>query len=323
MGDTVRVQTNANVALVKYWGKADEEANLPATGSLSISLAALTTTTLMTPVKSGLGDQISLNGETSGPGVDRIGSFLNRGRRRYPSIGPVKVESINDFPTGAGLASSASGFAALAIGSNALFDIGLDETEVSRLARLGSGSAARSVFGGFVAIELGGGGAAKPVHVDPNQWALTVFIAVTDAGQKSVGSTVAMRRTAESSPFYQSWVDQHPADMAEAFRSIEACDFDGLANVSIRSCLNMHATMMAARPPIVYWNSGTLSVMQTVEQWRDQGLRVFYTIDAGPQVKVVCHRDDADQCRKELSSVPGVRTVIESGIGGGPQVQWQ
>ncbi|MAV25966.1 MAG: diphosphomevalonate decarboxylase [Gammaproteobacteria bacterium] len=323
MGDTVRVQTNANVALVKYWGKADEEANLPATGSLSISLAALTTTTLITRAKPGLRDQISLNGESSGPGVDRISSFLDRGRQIYPFMGPVKVESTNDFPTGAGLASSASGFAALAIGSNALFDMGLDGSDVSRLARLGSGSAARSVFGGFVAIELEGDGAAKPIEVDPNKWPLTVFIAVTDSAEKSVGSTDAMRRTADSSPFYQSWVDRHPADMAEALRSIEASDFDGLANVSVRSCLNMHATIMGSSPPIFYWNPGTLVVVQTVERWREEGRRVFYTIDAGPQVKVVCHRDDAHQCRDELHSLSGVRTVIESGIGGEPAVQWR
>ena len=321
MIDALHIEANANVALVKYWGKADEAANRPATGSVSISLDALKTTTIM---KQGAGpnDEIWLNGESVGTGVDRIQSFIDRVRTMYVGIGPVHVISTNSFPTGAGLASSASGFAALAIGINRLCDIGLEPSDVSRLARLGSGSAARSVYGGFVAISADGDGAAVPIDVDMTHWPLTVLIAVTDTAAKSVGSMQAMQRTAETSPYYAEWVQQHPADMIEAHRSIVEADFDGLATVSIRSCMKMHAAIMAARPPIIYWNSGTMAVVNAVEGWREAGRRDFYTNHAGPQVKVICHQDDVAACNRELAQLPGVRNVIESGIGGEPRVHW-
>jgi diphosphomevalonate decarboxylase len=255
---------------------------------------------------------------------ERVAACLDRVRHRGNSGLRAVVESSNDFPTAAGLASSASGFAALVVAADAALGLGLGRAELADLARQASGSAARSLYGGFAEIELAdrnGVREARTHHVlGPDEWPLRIVVAVVEAGPKAVGSTEGMLRTERTSPYYASWVDSSAADLEDARRAIEGRDFQALADTSESSCLKMHAVMLSARPGLVYWKPATVDCIRLVRALRTGGTPVFFTIDAGPQVKAVCLPDAADVVARELAAVPGVHQVLESGLGEGARV---
>jgi diphosphomevalonate decarboxylase len=313
-----------NIALVKYWGKSDIERNIPAVGSLSITLDALTTTTTVRFDPGLEHDRFLLDGREVPKMGERVAACLDRVRHRGNSGLRAVVESSNDFPTAAGLASSASGFAALVVAADAALGLGLGRAELADLARQASGSAARSLYGGFAEIELAdrnGVREARTHHVlGPDEWPLRIVVAVVEAGPKAVGSTEGMLRTERTSPYYASWVDSSAADLEDARRAIEGRDFQALADTSESSCLKMHAVMLSARPGLVYWKPATVDCIRLVRALRTGGTPVFFTIDAGPQVKAVCLPDAADVVARELAAVPGVHQVLESGLGEGARV---
>jgi diphosphomevalonate decarboxylase len=319
-GRSATAIAHPNIALVKYWGKADVENNLPAVGSLSITLDGLATTTTVT-FDSGLpADRFLLAGAEAPKMAERVTACLERMRRRTGSRDHALVESENDFPTAAGLASSASGFAALVVAADAALGAGIDRAELADLARQASGSAARSLFGGFAEIELTGDGTTTRQIMGPDEWPLHVVVAVTEAGPKDVGSTEGMVRTEQTSPYYGQWVASSPGDLSEAREAVAVRDFGKLADVSEFSCLKMHAVMLSARPGLVYWNGATVEGIRTVRRLRREGVPVFFTIDAGPQLKAVCLPDARDRVASELSAIPGVARLIESGLGEGARV---
>ncbi len=313
-----------NIALVKYWGKSDIERNIPAVGSLSITLDALRTTTTVR-FDPGLDhDRFLLDGREVPKMGERVAACLDRVRQRAGSSLHAVVESSNDFPTAAGLASSASGFAALVVAADAALGSGLGRVELADLARRASGSAARSLFSGFAEIELVDRDGAREARtrqvLEPDEWPLRVVVAVAEAGPKAVGSTEGMVRTEQTSPFYATWVKSSAADLEGARRAIEDRDFQALAEISESSCLKMHAVMLSARPGLIYWNGTTVECVHRIRALRDGGVPVFFTIDAGPQVKAVCLPEAVTVVRNELESVPGVRHIIESGLGKGARV---
>jgi diphosphomevalonate decarboxylase len=231
----------------------------------------------------------------------------------------VRVASRNNFPTGAGLASSASGFAALVRAAEAAFGLTLSPRERSIVARQGSGSAARSIFGGFVEMHAGSApdgsdSFAEPL-LDGTAWPLEVVIAVTAKGEKEVGSRSGMTRSASSSPYYAAWVAGQPPDLAAARAAIRARDFGALADVAEHNCLKMHAAALAARPPLVYWNGATVECMHAVLRLRAGGVPVFFTIDAGPQLKAVCAPGARAEVERTLRAVPGVLELLASALG--------
>jgi len=311
----------ANFALVKYWGKRDAALNLPDVGSISITLDALYTETRVTLDSALTGDEFVLDGQTEVRGAERITKLLDRFRERAGETRFARVESRNNFPTGAGLASSASGFAALVEACDQAFSLALDAPGKSELARIGSGSAARSIFGGFVEMARGeradGRDAVACPLLGPEEWPLNVVIAVTDRGRKSIGSTDGMRRTEHSSPFYNAWVDNQPQDLDQARQAIFARDFESLAEVAEASALSMHGLAMSARPGLLYFNGTTVECLHRVRALRAQGVPVFFTVDAGPQVKAVCLPPAVDAVAEALAQVPGVREVLHAGLGPG------
>jgi diphosphomevalonate decarboxylase len=322
--DSVRqatAQAHPNIALIKYWGKRDVALNLPVVGSLSITLDRLRSCTTVRFVPELAADRVWLNGHEDLASAPRIGRFLDRLRERAGVRCGAWVESGNNFPTAAGLASSASGFAALALAGSAALGLTLDATELSLLARQGSGSAARSIFGGFVEWSHGerADGLDSVAHpIRPAQyWPLRVVVAVTSTASKAIGSSEGMQRTALTSPYQSAWVDTQEADLARARAAIEARDFEALAAVSEHSCLKMHALAMAAQPGLLYWNGATLDAMHAVRQLRAQGVPVFFTVDAGPQVKAICLPDAANAVAEAMRSLSGVLDVIECGLGEG------
>ena len=315
-------EAHPNIALVKYWGKADVAKNLPAVPSLSITLDSLRTRTRITLDPNLKQDQFVLNGESQAKGQRRVMDCLNQFRQRANSNVCVVVESDNNFPTAAGLASSASGFAALVEAANAAFATNLSPGEKSRWARQGSGSAARSIFGGFVEMpvdEQQQVSEARPL-LAPEAWPLQVVIAVTDTAAKKVGSTEGMQRTATTSPFYEPWVTSSHQDMVAAKAAIQARDFGALAQVSEFSCLKMHGLSLSADPGLLYWNSASVACLHRIRQLQDENLEVFFTMDAGPQVKAICTQDAVSQVKTALSEVPGVQSVLHTGLGRGSRL---
>jgi diphosphomevalonate decarboxylase len=317
-----------NIALVKYWGKRDVALNLPATGSLSLTLDRLGTRTRVAfDGGDGTRDRVTLDGAAADPKVAaRVSAFLDRLRLRAGFDTRATVVTDNSVPTASGLASSASGFAALAVAGTRAAGLELPAAELSALARLGSGSAARSIFGGFVEMARGsradGADAiARPIEAGAG-WEIRLVVAVTAAGPKTIGSTTAMTRTAQTSPFYAAWVEGVEGDLSAARAAIAARDLSALGRVAERSALRMHATALAADPPILYWNPATIGAMTCVRALREgsPGTPAFFTIDAGPHVKVLCDARNADQVAAALTAVPGVLRTLVAAPGPGARL---
>lgn len=327
MRATARAGTN--IALVKYWGKRDAALNLPAAGSLSLTLDGLTTTTTVT---FGRGQRtrrsadvvdVIFEGDRRADAAfaRRASRFLDLVRAQARLDAPAEIHTSNTFPTGSGLASSASGFAALALAATRAAGLDLDAGRLSELARRGSGSAARSVHGGFVEMAAGvradGTDAIARPLLRPNAWPVRLVVAVTTTGQKGIGSTAAMKSTAASSPYYPAWIASVPRDLEEARAAISARDLERLGTVTERSALRMHASALAAEPGILYWNAATVAAMHAVRDLRQAGTLAFFTIDAGPHVKVLCHKRDATKVADALARVPGVLCTLTAAPGAG------
>ncbi|WP_376689855.1 diphosphomevalonate decarboxylase [Wenzhouxiangella sp. EGI_FJ10409] len=316
-------RAGANIALVKYWGKRDQQLNLPAAGSISITLAGLETRTTVVPDPSLEGDRFTLDGAEQAPG--RVSAVLDLLRERAGETAACRVESRNNFPTGAGLASSASGFAALVLAAARAFGLDLSGRELSGLARRGSGSAARSIFGGFVEMDAGrrddGADAVAHPLLSAGDWPLEVVVAITDSGGKAVGSRDGMNHTMRTSPYYPAWVETVSDDLDKARSAIAARDFEALAEVSEHSALKMHASMLAARPGLIYWNAATLSCIHAVRALRAEGTGVFFTIDAGPQVKAVCLPGQGEQVAAVLRDQAGVAEIVTTALGLGASTE--
>jgi diphosphomevalonate decarboxylase len=309
-------RAQANLALAKYWGKRDERLNLPYTGSISITLAGLSATVRLERGARG-GGAVVMNGAPAQEPVGRqIAEFLDLFRGAARSSAPVAVTIETTFPVAAGLASSAAIFAAVAVAANAAFELDLPPRQLSLLARRGSGSAARSIYGGYVewlSGELADGSDSYAVPLaEADHWRLGVVVAITDDGAKAVGSRPGMQHSVRESPFFPAWLATHEADLEAIRRGILARDLAAVGTAAEHNCLKMHAVAMAARPAILYWKPATLAVMQRVRDLRARGVPAYFTIDAGPQVKVLCPLAERAAVAQALAAVPGVRRVVES-----------
>ena len=315
-------RARANIALVKYWGKADDgPLNIPAVGSVSITLDALWSETEVHFDGSLAADELSLNGQHRPEQLDRVRRCLDLLRARAGLEHAARIVSRNNFPTGAGLASSASGYAALTAAAARAMNLTMTTRELSIVARQGSGSAARSIFGGFVemhagTLEDGSDSYAEPL-MPAAAWPLELVVAVTTREEKQVSSRAGMARSAATSPYYPAWVASSTADLEQGRAAILNRDFESLADVAERNCLGMHGAAMAARPPLIYWNAATIACLETVRELRRAAVPVFFTIDAGPQLKAVCAPGASATVRNALSGVPGVVDLLESGLGPG------
>lgn len=324
IGTPMTARACANIALVKYWGKRDAALNLPAEGSLSLTLAALSTTTTVRFDPDLAADSLRLDGHpATGRALTRVSRWLDIVRLRAGTDARAEVISDNDFPTASGLASSASAYAALALAATRAAGLALDPRELSILARLGSGSAARSIHGGFVRMHRGeradGSDAfAEPVTSASPDWPVRMVIAVVGGGRaKEHASRDAMEHCARTSPLYPGWLASVPGDLASAERAIAARDLDSLGQVAEASALCMHAAAMASRPAILYFEPATLACMAEVRALRAAGVPAYHTMDAGPHVKVLCTADHAERVGAALADVPGVSRVMVSAPGAG------
>src|SRR5512143_2514529 len=317
----------SNIALIKYWGNRDQQLRLPANPSLSMNLAELTTTTTVEFDPTLTKDVLILGGhEIGGQGLERVSHFLDQVRLQTSEVSRsasevshlfAHVDSRNNFPSGAGLASSASGFAALAVAASAAAGLQLSEAELSRLARLGSGSACRSVPGGFVEWALGDDERSSYAHsiASADHWHVRDVVALIDVEHKAVGSTEG-HAVADTSPLQAARVATAPDRLAQARSAVLARNFAALADVVELDSLMMHAVMITSSPVLMYWQPATIAVMQAVRQWRVNGLAACTTIDAGPNVHVICTAEAADEVALRLRVIPGMRQVITARAGG-------
>jgi diphosphomevalonate decarboxylase len=308
---------HSNIALAKYWGKADAVRNLTAVPSLSLTLAALRTVTTVRFDDTLRFDELNLGGASvSGRPLLRVSKLLDAVRARVGVTTRARVESFNDFPTAAGLASSASGFAALAMAATRAAGLELPLAEVSALARAASASAARSLFGGYVAL---GARAEAAERVAPGPaFPLEMLVAVTVSGAKETASTDGMGHTQDTSPYYAAWVQAAPAIYEQVRAAVLAADFDALGPAVEQSALAMHASMLAAA--LIYFAPATLRVMERVRAFRKSGGRAYFTMDAGPHVKVLVEPSAAAELELELSKLEGVTQVLRSAAG--PDAYW-
>jgi len=311
---------HSNIALIKYWGKSNQKLNIPAVDSISITLKELYTRTSLSFSKKLENDTLILDKKPANEKQrKRISYLLDLIRYKKKIDFPVEVISENNFPTGAGLASSASGFAALAIAASHAAGLNLTPFELSELARQGSGSAARSIFGGFVHMHRGddksGMDAVAEQLYDENYWDLRLVILVTSTKEKEIGSTEGMNLTAKTSPYYIRWVQSTAGDIGEMKNAIVKKDFEKVGELSELSCLKMHALAMSANPGIIYWNEHTVKIINEIRALRKKGLGVFFTIDAGPQVKVLCLPSDVNKVQNEFKNMAGIKQTISTSIG--------
>jgi diphosphomevalonate decarboxylase len=307
-----------NIAFIKYWGNCEPDSRIPANGSISMNLDGLTTQTTVTFDLALDNDRLILNGQPANPpALERVSAFLERVRKMAGIQMHATVVSENNFPMGVGIASSASAFAALSLAASRAAGLALDERQLSQLARTGSGSACRSVPGGFVEWKVGvcqadsaAGSLAPPEH-----WELVDCIAVVSSEHKRTGSSEG-HALAYTSPLQAARVADAPRRLEICRKAILERNFYALADIIELDSNLMHAVIMTSQPPIQYWQPASIAIMQTVVDWRSEGLPVAYTVDAGPNVHVICPAGYQEQAAARLEEIPGVRQVLMARPGG-------
>lgn len=315
-------QAHPNIAFIKYWGNRDDALRLPSNGSISMNLDGMTTRTTVSFQPSLPYDELIINGrEVPGQAAERVTAVLNLVRELAGINMKAEVVSENSFPSGTGIASSASAFAALALAASAAAGLKLSEAELSRLARRGSGSACRSIPGGFVEWSVGTGDADSYAVslAGPEHWALTDCVAIVSEGHKATGSTQG-HALAGTSPLQAARVADAPRRLDICRRAALECDFDALAAIVELDSDMMHAVMMTSKPALYYWMPASLGVMNLVRGLRQGGLPACYTVDAGANVHVLCPSEHAAKVKGELASVPGVKEVLTASVGGAAQL---
>lgn len=325
----------ANIAFIKYWGVQDAARTLPFNASISMNLDRCLTTTTVSFDAALANDEVTLSlyGQAAqtaaGTQLTRVTAQLERLRALAGVSWRAQVASTNNFPSDAGIASSAAAFAALTYAGAAALGLELDERQLSRLARLsGSGSAARSVPTGFVEWRVPDG-PFVPDQWDqeayaislapPEHWALADVVAVVDAGAKKIGS-VENHRLATTSAYFASRLREIPARLAATRDAIAQRDLALLGATIEADAVSMHAICMTSKPPSFYWKAGTMAIIHAVRDWRDQGLESYFTIDAGPNVHVICAEADSAEVARRLDALPEVQFTIANSAGQGARL---
>ena len=314
-----RACAHPNIAFIKYWGNADESLRLPANPSLSMNIDGFLTETTVRWDRRLTSDELTLNGERAeGDVLARVSNHLSVIRKlgRFNSF--AAVDSTNNFPMGAGIASSASAFAALTVAACAAGGLSLTERELTTIARLGSGSASRSIPPGFVEWHAGTSHDESYAESFASQdhWDLVDAIAIISREHKHVTSQRG-HGTAWTSDFQRARVAGSQERLERCKRAIYERDFSTFAEVVELDSNLMHAVMMTSKPPLFYWQPPSLAVMEQVRMWRAEGIHVCYTMDAGPNVHCICLQEDSDTVAQRLNNMAGVKVVHKAGVGGG------
>ncbi|MCE7860879.1 MAG: diphosphomevalonate decarboxylase [Chloroflexi bacterium CFX2] len=315
-------QAFSNIAFIKYWGNRDNELRLPVNGSISMNLDGLFSRTTVSFQPSLPFDELIINGrEVVGKGLERVSFILDLIREKAGIKMNAEVMSENNFPSGAGIASSAAAFAALALAGSKAAGLDLSERELSVLARRGSGSASRSIPGGFVEWQMGEGDEDSFAYsiAPPDHWNLVDCVAIVSSVHKKTGSTEG-HAIAGTSPLQNARVADAPRRLEICRNAILKSDFEAFANIIEHDSDMMHSVMMTSNPPLMYWQSATVEIFHQVREWRAGGLPVGYTVDAGANVHVLCLGEYKTEVEKRLREIPGVKDVLVAGVGGAAKI---
>lgn len=302
----------ANIAFIKYWGKADDKLRLPLNDSISMNMSAAYTITTVEFSKQFKKDSVTLlGGEFSEAETARVIKGLDLIRKRAGSTQKATVITKNTFPKGAGSAASASGFAALTVAGFAALGVTLPEKELTIFARMGSGSACRSIPDGFVIWEKGDSSNTSFAwsFYPPTHWDIRDILVIVDSRMKKVSTTEGME-TVATSPRLAVRLRAIPRRMKEIQQAIAGRNFSRFGEITEEDCLGMHMVMQTQTPPLFYWNDTTKIIMDAVRSWRKHGLPVYFTIDAGPNVHLLCEGKDEEQVLAAVKTISGVEATI-------------
>ena len=317
---TATARAHSNIAFVKYWGNRDHRLRLPANSSISMNLADLHTTTTVVWDSDLQQDTLRINGAIAADSaLERVRNHLDALRARFKTRQHARVCSTNNFPMGTGIASSASAFAALTAAAGAALGLKLSERELSTLARMGSGSAARSIPGGYVEWRAGDSHETSfaETFAPPDHWNLIDVIAIVSRAHKRTGSS-AGHETAATSVLQSARI----STAAERLRAVKSAimrrDFSQFADVVEEDSNLMHAVMMTSDPPLLYWEPLSFAIMKAARYWRTvENLKVCFTLDAGPNVHCICDASDADAVSARLQALSSELDILRSPVGGG------
>lgn len=301
----------SNIAFIKYWGKKDEVLRLPENGSISMNLSNLQTKTTVEFSSQYKKDEIIINNQQEKEEAIRVIEHLDRVRKLVGLNDRAKVVSENNFPKGTGLSSSASGFAALTLASSFAAGLNFSKKELSILARQGSGSACRSIPDGFV--EWLDGERSEDSYAlslfPPDYWAIADVVAIVSEGPKDVSTTEGQKLVA-TSPFFQTRLAGIKTKLELAKELIKEKKFSQFGELIEAEALELHAIMLTSRPSLIYWTPGTLKLMKLVKDWRREGLLVYFTINTGQDVHLICEQKNLKALEEKLKQVKEVRNII-------------
>lgn len=320
--EPITALAHPNIAFIKYWGNRDDSLRLPQNGSISMNLQELTTSTTVSFESRLKADQLWINGASErGEALARVSKFLDLVRELANEQVFASVRSENNFPSDAGIASSSSAFAALALAASKSIGLDFNEKDLSRLARRGSGSACRSIPAGFVEWLPGtfDGDSFAYSFAAPDHWNLVDCVVLLETNKKKTGST-AGHALAGTSPIQSARVEDAPRRIAACKQAILDRDFHTFAEVVEQDSNLMHAVMMTSQPPIYYLSPSSLKVMKKVVEWRNNGLPVCFTIDAGANVHCICPAEHQDIVLKRLGGLKEVSEILVSSVGGGAEI---
>ena len=306
----ITARAHTNIALIKYWGKKDKQLFLPFNNSLSLTLEEFYTDTTVSP---SLADEFYLNGiKQNHEELAKIQNYLQIFRDLTNNSTPLKIESTNHVPTAAGLASSSSAYAALALALTKFYDLDFDYQTISSYARRGSGSATRSLFGGFVEWEQGfDHQSSHAIQVNDAKFDIGLLICLINKNKKRIPSRQGMEHTVQTSTFYKQWIKSAASDLQKMKQAIKKQDVVKIGQIAEHNAMQMHATTLAANPPFTYFEPDTLKLIQTVQELRKQGFNCYYTIDAGPNVKIIAPYSELAAIKTELlKCYPTLETII-------------
>lgn len=318
MKKTARAHTN--IALIKYWGKKNAELRLPLMSSLSMTLDAFYSETSL---ETGQKNEFYLNNQKqSDQSAQRVFQYLHKLQDRFGlPYDALKVSSINHVPTAAGLASSSSAFAALAASFCAYYDLDVDRKMLSRLARIGSGSASRSIYGGFAIWQKGHDDKSSYAYPLDEKPAMDLYLLAVELDQKpkKLSSTKGMQ-AAQNSPFFQPWLARNDAELNDMIAAIKNNDFTKLGSLAELNANEMHAINLTAQPEFTYFEPNTIKAIKLVEELRQQGIECYYTIDAGPNVKILTPLKNIKEIKKLFLSEFSNVKIINASFGPGVSI---
>jgi diphosphomevalonate decarboxylase len=304
-------RAHSNIAFVKYWGRKDELLRLPSNGSISMNLSNLFTTTTVEFNPSLTQDDILVNGVRDNEINRRVSKHVDRIRKLAHKNIYAKIISKNSFAASAGMASSASGFAALTVAGLAAAGISLSEKETSILARQGSGSACRSIPDGFVEWLDGETSEESYAHslFNPAYWDICDLVAVLSKEKKDIPTSIG-QQSVSTSIFFQTRIAQIKNKIKKCKELIEKKDFDNFGKLIEMEALELHSIMLTSWPSLIYWEPTSLSVMKTVKKMREEGILAYFTIDAGPNIHIICQKKDTNLVEPRIKDIIGVSDVL-------------